>query len=186
MTKDDSESIFLLVIRTLLESSIGVMQGPPRSRGLVRALASSFSCCRFPRLCSLRAALQAAATAAGQVEAEQRKQQTDQLRDYFALLTRLDNVAFRLRVANRDDCKNWTWAQIGLNAGTVPSLPRKYRSFSHEALSVSWTRATVLSVAERSPAAAGGIKIGDQLLTVNNEPVPPHRNGRLDRRFRSQ
>lgn len=110
---------------------------------------------------------------AGEVEAEQRKQQTDQLRDYFALLTRLDNVAFRLRVANRDDCKNWTWAQIGLNAGTVPSLPRKYRSFSHEALSVSWTRATVLSVAERSPAAAGGIKIGDQLLTVNNEPVPP-------------
>ena len=109
---------------------------------------------------------------AGEIEAEQRKQQTDQLRDYFALLTRLEDVAFRLRVANRDDCKNWTWAQIGLNAGTVPSLPRKYRSFSHDALSVSWTRATVLSVAEGSPAADGGIKTGDQLLTFNNEPVP--------------
>jgi len=107
-----------------------------------------------------------------EVEAERRKQQIEQIRDYFAQLSRLDNVAFRLRVANRDDCKNWAWAQIGLNAGTVTSLPRKYRSFSHETLSVSWTQATVLSVAETSPAAAAGIKTGDYLLTFNNEPVP--------------
>jgi Zn-dependent protease with chaperone function len=107
-----------------------------------------------------------------EVETERRKQQIDQIRDYFAQLSRLDNVAFRIRVANRDDCKDWTWAQIGLNAGTVTSLPRKYRSFSHEALSVSWTQATVLSVAETSPAAAAGIKTGDYLLTFNNEPVP--------------
>lgn len=107
-----------------------------------------------------------------EVEGERRKQQIDQIRDYFAQLSRLDNVAFRLRVANRDDCKNWAWAQIGLNAGTVASLPRKYRSFSHEALSVSWTQATVLSVAETSPAASAGIKTGDYLLTFNNEPVP--------------
>ena len=37
---------------------------------------------------------------------------------------------------------------------------------------MSWTRATVLSIAETSPAAAGGIKAGDQLLTFNNEAVP--------------
>ncbi|HEY6024441.1 MAG TPA: M48 family metalloprotease [Pseudolabrys sp.] len=107
-----------------------------------------------------------------EVEIEQRKQQIDQVRDYFAQLSRLENVAFRIRVANRDDCKDWAWAQIGLNAGTVTSLPRKYRSFSHEALSVSWTQATVLSVAETSPAAAAGIMPGDHLLTFNNEPVP--------------
>ena len=83
-----------------------------------------------------------------EVEAERRKQQVDQLRDYFAQVSRLHNVAFRIRVANRDDCKNWAWAQIGLDAGTVGSLPRKYRSFTREALSVSWTQATVLSVAE--------------------------------------
>jgi Zn-dependent protease with chaperone function len=106
------------------------------------------------------------------VEAERRKQETDQIRDYFAQLGRLDNVAFRLRVANRDDCKDWAWAQIGLNAGTVASLPHEYRSFSHEALSAGWTQATVLSVAETSPAAAAGIKSGDRLLTFNNEPVP--------------
>jgi beta-barrel assembly-enhancing protease len=107
-----------------------------------------------------------------EVEAERRKQQVDQIRDYFAQLNRLHNVVFRIRVANRDDCKDRAWAQIGLDAGTVASLPRKYRSFTHEALSVSWTQATVLSVADTSPAAAAGIKPGDHLLTFNNEPVP--------------
>ncbi|HKS87665.1 MAG TPA: M48 family metallopeptidase [Pseudolabrys sp.] len=106
------------------------------------------------------------------VEAERRKQEIDQIRDYFAALGRLSNVAFRLRVANRADCKEWAWAQIGLYAGTVPSLPRKFRSFSHEALSLSWTQATALTVAETSPAALAGIQPGDQLLTFNNEPVP--------------
>lgn len=109
---------------------------------------------------------------AAEVEAEQHNQQIAQLRTYFAQLSRLDSVAFRLRVANRDDCKDRAWAQIGLIAGTVPSLPRKYRSFSHEALSVSWTYATALSVADSSPAALAGIRPGDQLLTFNNEPIP--------------
>jgi beta-barrel assembly-enhancing protease len=85
--------------------------------------------------------------ASEEVEAERRKQQVDHIRDYFDQRRRLNNVAFRIRTANHRDCKNRS-AQIGLEAGTVPSLPRKFRSFSHEALSVSWTRATVLSVAE--------------------------------------
>jgi beta-barrel assembly-enhancing protease len=110
-----------------------------------------------------------------EIEAERRRQQVDQIRDYFGQLSRLHNVAFRLRVANRDDCKNWAWAQIGLDAGTVESLPRKYRSFAHEALPVSWTQTTVLAVADTSPAAAAGIRQGDLLLTFNNEPVPRDR-----------
>ena len=113
-----------------------------------------------------------------EVEAQQRKQQVDHIRDYFAQLTRLQNVAFRIRVANRDDCKERTSAQIGLAAGTVASLPRKYRSFTHDALSVSWTQATVLSVAATSPAAAAEIKAGDHLLTFNNQPVPRYATAR--------
>jgi len=109
-----------------------------------------------------------------EIKTEQRKQQIAQLRSYLGQLSRLDNVAFQLRVANRDDCEDRTWAQIGLIAGTVPSLPRKFRSFSDEALSVSWTHATVLTIADNSPAAVAGIKIGDELLTFNNEPVPRH------------
>lgn len=111
---------------------------------------------------------------AGEIKAEQRKQQIAQLRSYLGQLSRLDNVAFQLRVANRDDCGDRAWAQIGLIAGTVASLPRKFRSFSHEALAVSWTHATVLSIADNSPAAVAGIKIGDQLLMFNNEPIPRH------------
>ena len=111
---------------------------------------------------------------ADEIKAEQRKQQIVQLRSYLAQLSRLDNVAFQLRVANRDHCEARAWAQIGVVAGTVPSLPRKFRSFSHEALSVSWTQATVLAVADNSPAAVAGIKTGDRLLTFNNEPVPRH------------
>ena len=109
--------------------------------------------------------------ASEEVEAERRKQQVDHIRDYFAQRGRLNNVAFRIRAANHRDCKNRS-TQIGLDAGTVPSLPRKFRSYSHDALSVSWTQATVLSVAETSPAAAGGIKPGDHILTFNNEAVP--------------
>jgi Zn-dependent protease with chaperone function len=110
----------------------------------------------------------------GEIEVEQRKQQISQLRNYIGQISRLDNVAFQLRVANRDDCKDRAWAQIGLIVGTVPSLPRKFRSFSHEALSVDWTHATVLAVADNSPAAVAGLERGDQLLTFNNEPVSRH------------
>jgi hypothetical protein len=91
------------------------------------------------------------------VEAERRNQQIEQIRDYFAKRGRLHNVAFRIRAANRDECKNRTFADIGLEAGTIESLPREYRSFAHEALSVNWTQATVLTVAETSPAAIAGM-----------------------------
>ena len=110
-----------------------------------------------------------------EVEAERRKQQIDQLRGYFGQLSRLDNVAFRFASPTVMTAKTGPGRRSGWIAGTVPSLPRKFRSFSHEALAVSWTQATVLSIADNSPAAVAGIKTGDQLLTFNNEPVPASR-----------
>ena len=69
-------------------------------------------------------------------------------------------------------------AKIGRQSRWV-SLPARCKvcrvssaPFSHEALSVSWTHPTVLSIADDSPAAAAAIRAGDQLLTFNNEPVP--------------
>jgi beta-barrel assembly-enhancing protease len=118
------------------------------------------------------------ALATVEIEAEQRKQHIAQLQNYLGQLSRLDSVAFQLRAANRNDCKDRVWAQIGVIAGTVLSLPRKFRSSAHEAMAISWTHATVLSVAENSPAATAGIKSGDQLLTFNNEPVPRHDTAR--------
>ena len=108
------------------------------------------------------------------VEAEHRKEQVAQIRDYYAQLGRVENVAFRLRVANREFCKTVT-AQIGMHAATVESLPHKFRSYSNEALDVSWTKPTVIAVADGSPAAAAGIKTGDQIQRLNDVPVPPYR-----------
>jgi Zn-dependent protease with chaperone function len=109
---------------------------------------------------------------ADDVAAERRRQEIAQLRDYYAQLRRLDTVAFRIRTANSADCKEWVSGQIGLLAVTPQSLPRKFHSFSAEALGLRWVRATVVSVVEGSPAATAGIVKGDELMTFNNELVP--------------
>ena len=109
---------------------------------------------------------------ADDVAAERRRQEIAQLRDYYAQLRRLDTVAFRIRTANSADCKERVSGQIGLLAVTPRSLPRKFQSFSAEALDLRWVRATVVSVVEGSPAAAAGIVKGDELMTFNNELVP--------------
>jgi Zn-dependent protease with chaperone function len=106
------------------------------------------------------------------VAAEKRKQEITQLRDYYAQLHRLDTVAFRIRTANKEYCKGWVSAQIGLLAVTPQSLPRKFRSFSAEALDLRWIRATVISVVDGSPADKAGIRAGDELISLNNELVP--------------
>ena len=90
------------------------------------------------------------------IATERRKQETAQLRDYFAQLQRLDTVAFRIGTANRADCKKWVAAQIGLLAVTPQSLPRKYKSFSAEALNLTSTKPTVISVVDaRRPRRPG-------------------------------
>ena len=122
---------------------------------------------------------------ADEVKAEQHRQQSAQGKDYHAGLARLDNVAFQISVANRSYCKLGA-PRLGVNVATTQSLPRKYRAFARETLHVDETYATAISVAQRSPAAAAGIKVGDQILTLNNEPIPAKKPGewiesRLDR-----
>ncbi len=105
---------------------------------------------------------------------EERSEQVGQMRAYYAELARVDNVAFRIRTANRQFCEQ-TAAQIGLHAVTVRSLPSKYRSYANQALNVSWTKATAIAVADSSPAAQAGIEVGDQVLRLNDKPVPAKR-----------
>jgi len=109
---------------------------------------------------------------ADEVAAEKRTQQMSQAREYFAQLRQIENVAFRIRAANRADCKEFVAGQIGIRAGTVKNLPIYYRTFSSEALNLSWTTPSVTSVADDSPAAAAGIKVGDQVVSFNGEPLP--------------
>jgi hypothetical protein len=106
------------------------------------------------------------------IEAERRRQQIAQLRDYYAQLHRVDTVAFRIRTANVAFCKDWISAQIGLHAVTPQSLPRKYRSFSAEALNLAWVRPTAVSVVDGSPAAQAGIVKGDEIIALNGELIP--------------
>jgi hypothetical protein len=104
------------------------------------------------------------------VAAEQRRQQIAQMRDYYGQLARVDNVAFHIRVANRNSCKRAT-PQIGLHAATARSLPRRYRSYSSEALGVSWTTPTAISVADRSPAAIPANAPREQIQSIDNKPL---------------
>jgi Zn-dependent protease with chaperone function len=106
-----------------------------------------------------------------EIAVEQRKEQIDQLRAYYAAVARVDDIGFHIRASNRPFCKNVA-AQIGLHAATGRSLPRQYQSYTHEALRISWTKPTVISVASGSPAAVAGIKIGDQILTLDNQVMP--------------
>ena len=106
------------------------------------------------------------------VAAEQRAQQIAQLRRYYAELRRVDSVAFRLRTANVADCKDWVSAQIGVYAVTPRSLPRRYQSYAAEALNIGWTRPTAISVADESPAAKAGIRVGDEITAFNGEFIP--------------
>ena len=106
------------------------------------------------------------------IAAERRVQEIAQLRDYYGQLHRLDTVAYRIRTANREYCKAWVEPQIGLFAATPRSLPRKFQSYTAEALGLRWVRATVVSVVDSSPAAKAGIINGDELLSFDGIPVP--------------
>lgn len=106
------------------------------------------------------------------VQAEQRTEQIAQMRDYYAGLSRVDRVAFRLRVANRPFCHGWESAQIGLHAVTPRSLPHRFRSFASEALAIGWSRPTAISVVEGSPAAQAGIREHDEITALDGELIP--------------
>jgi hypothetical protein len=106
------------------------------------------------------------------IAAEQRREQIAQMRSYYAAVRRVDNVAFRLRTANAAFCNGRVSAQVGLYAESPRSVPRRFRSFAAEALDLTWERPTVISVADRSPAAAAGIRDRDEIIALNGELIP--------------
>ena len=106
------------------------------------------------------------------IAAERRRQEIAQLQDYYAQIHRLDTVAYHIVTANREFCKQWLIAQIGLFAATPQSMPSKYRKFSAETLGLRWVRPTVISIADGGPAALAGIVDKDELVSFNGEPVP--------------
>ena len=108
----------------------------------------------------------------GDIAAEKHRQEIAQLRDYFAELSKLNTVAYRITTANREFCDKWVIPQIGLFAASPASLPSKYRKFSREALGLRWVRATVISIVPDGPAAKAGMKDRDELISFNGWKVP--------------
>lgn len=106
------------------------------------------------------------------IATEQYRQLLTQARAYYAERGRVDNVAFRIRTANARFCEKRVTAQIGLFAGTVRSLPRRYQSVAAQALNVDWSTPRAIAVAGGSPAARAGVAPGDDVLMLNGEPVP--------------
>ncbi len=106
------------------------------------------------------------------IATEQYRQLLAQARDYYRQRNRVDNVAFRVRAANTRFCGERVSAQIGLFAGTVPGLPRRYRSVAAQALNLGWSTPRVIAVADGSPAAIAGIAPGDDVLMLDGQPVP--------------
>ncbi len=109
----------------------------------------------------------------GEIAEEKRRQEIAQLRDYFAELTKLNTVAYRVTTANREFCEKWVIPQLGMFVATPPSLPSKYRKFSREALGLRWVRPTVISIVPDGPAAKAGMKDKDELVSFNEWKVPP-------------
>ena len=106
------------------------------------------------------------------LEAERHSQQATQIKDYVTELRRVDSVAFRIRTANQAACKDRVAPQLGVFATTPQSLPRRFRSYSADALTLSWERPTAISVADGSPAAQAGIVAGDEIIAFDGELVP--------------
>lgn len=107
-----------------------------------------------------------------EVASERRKQQVAQIQTYFSQLARLQNVAYRLTHANRADCKEDVAPRLGFTSITPNELPGKYKELAIEALGLSEGTSTITSVAEGSPAAKAGIRQGDELVSLDGEPVP--------------
>lgn len=113
-----------------------------------------------------------------EVAAEQRREQIAQMRGYFAELHRVNDVAFRIRVANRHFCRGRVTPLIGVFAATAQSLPRRFRSFATEAMDLTWVRPTIISLADGSPAAKAGIRDHDEIVALNGDLIPVTRTNR--------
>jgi len=107
-----------------------------------------------------------------EVASERRKQQVLQIQHYFSQLARLHNVAYRLTSANRADCKEDVAPTLGFSALAPNELPGKYKALAIEALGLNEGTVSVVSVAEGGPAAKAGIASGDELVSLDGEPLP--------------
>jgi len=109
---------------------------------------------------------------ANEIASEKLQEQIFQIQKETADSARLANVAYRIELANRADCRDKIGPRLGFYTISSADLPPDTRPAAMTALNLVGDQPTIINVVDGSPAARAGIFRGDFLVTVNNEPVP--------------
>jgi len=110
-----------------------------------------------------------------EVAAEKRRQEVVQLQTFAAQVTRVENVAHRLMVANRSDCADVVAPRMGWKILARADLHPERRDVAAEALNLDAERPTVVTVVAGGPAAKSGLLPGDVLVSIDGEQAPANR-----------
>ena len=82
---------------------------------------------------------------------------------------RLDDVMAKLFRANADLCPTQR-LRLGLEAGSIQDVPAQFRPSAASRLKAT-DRLTVLALPASGPAAQAGIKVGDEIVSLDGAPV---------------
>ena len=114
--------------------------------------------------------------ASDQEKAEVARQERFNLDTHVATVSRVRNVMFRLGAAGAPLCQDDVKSLYGFEAATYRDFPKALRDAAEAAGYDS--APTILYVAERSPAEAAGLRVGDRIKSVSNQQVSQADSGK--------
>jgi hypothetical protein len=107
-----------------------------------------------------------------EIASEKAQEQIFQIQKESSETARLQNVAYRIEVANRADCQNRIAPRLGFGAISLVDLPVDLRPVAAQALNLAGDQPTIIHVVDGGPAAKAGITPGDVLIAPNGEAPP--------------
>lgn len=119
-----------------------------------------------------RTATQKLELAPEEIRAEEAKQRELALRSHVAHKQRLLDVAYPILRSGVPLCERDVVRGAGLIAENLHDYQAEWRETAERALGLG-ERLRVVAVAEGSPAREAGIEVGDVLLEIRGQPIPP-------------
>jgi beta-barrel assembly-enhancing protease len=107
-----------------------------------------------------------------EITSEKFQEQIFQIQKEASDNARLANVAYRIELANRADCKDKVEPRVGINSVSLSDLPVEVRPAAVSALNLAGDQSTIIHVVDGGPAAKAGVFRGDVLMALDNETVP--------------